>query len=467
MSSTRSAQNVGPRHRTRPEGSLLAGDEAVELAAAVGLDLELWQQSFLRDALTTRDDGRWACREAALLCPRQNGKGRVIEAVELAGLFLFDEQLILHSAHEFKTATEAFRRIWSWIESTPMLDRQVHRKLQNNNDMSIELKRGQRLRFVARTGGSARGFSGDRIILDEAYNLPDQAISALVYTTSARDNPQIWYTSSAPLPTESSTVLRRIAKRGREGDPGLCYSEFKAADDAELDDPEAWSEANPSYPFLVTDDAIRLELGVSLPADFARERLGVWPDEYEQHRVIPLEAWARCLDRSQAPSGPLAYALDVSPDGGSAAVAVSDGAMLDVVAHRAGTAWIVPELAARGDRITEIILDPAGPAGALVAPLERAGVTVREVALREHVAACGQLLTAILDGKVTHAGQEELDAAAAGADRRDVGDGGWLWSRRRSTVDISPLVAVTLARAFLPSMTRAPRIHTLSAMGET
>jgi hypothetical protein len=79
-----------------------------------------------------------------------------------------------------------------------------------------------------------------------------------------------------------------------------------------------------------------------------------------------------------------------------------------------------------------------------------------------HGAACSQLLTAVLDDKFSQPGHPGLDTAAAGADRRDVGDGGWLWSRRRSNVDISPLEAVTLARAFPPSMTRAPRIHTLS-----
>ena len=43
-----------------------------------------------------------------------------------------------------------------------------------------------------------------------------------------------------------------------------------------------------------------------------------------------------------------------------------------------------------------------------------------------------------------HLGQSELDAAVANADRRNYDDA-WLWSRRTSETDISPLVAVTLA----------------------
>jgi hypothetical protein len=40
--------------------------------------------------------------------------------------------------------------------------------------------------------------------------------------------------------------------------------------------------------------------------------------------------------------------------------------------------------------------------------------------------------------------KSELDSAVAGAVRRNVGDA-WAWGRRTSDIDISPLVAVTLA----------------------
>jgi hypothetical protein len=38
--------------------------------------------------------------------------------VELAGLFLLGEDLLIHSAHQFKTAKEHFSRVLSLIEST-------------------------------------------------------------------------------------------------------------------------------------------------------------------------------------------------------------------------------------------------------------------------------------------------------------------------------------------------------------
>src|SRR5262245_20211812 len=44
-----------------------------------------------------------------------------------------------------------------------------------------------------------------------------------------------------------------------------------------------------------------------------------------------------------------------------------------------------------------------------------------------------------------HLDQPMLNAAVEGARRRDLGDGGWTWARKATTVDLSPLVAVTLA----------------------
>ena len=38
-----------------------------------------------------------------------------------------------------------------------------------------------------------------------------------------------------------------------------------------------------------------------------------------------------------------------------------------------------------------------------------------------------------------------VTTALEGAQRRDIGDGGWGWDRKRSDVDICPLVAVTEA----------------------
>lgn len=222
---SRSAVLLGsqvPRFQTVPRARSTAGPEAIECAASAGLLLDPWQELVLNGALGELPGGKWAAPEVGLIVPRQNGKGGILEARELAGLFIFGERLILHSAHEFKTAAEAFLRLKELIVNTPDLLSQVKRGGIHtaHGEEGIELKSGQRIRFVARSTGSGRGFTGDLIVLDEAYNLSSANMSALLPTIAAKSihgNPQIWYTSSAPLPRQESDTLRRLCKRGRDG----------------------------------------------------------------------------------------------------------------------------------------------------------------------------------------------------------------------------------------------------------
>jgi hypothetical protein len=92
------------------------------------------------------------------------------------------------------------------------------------------------------------------------------------------------------------------------------------------------------------------------------------------------------------------------------------------------------------------VVDAGGPAGSLIADLEeRLGVEVVQPKAREVAAACGQLYDAVTEQTLSHLDQAPLAAALAGAQRRPLGDA-WAWARRIVSVDISPLVAVTLAK---------------------
>src|SRR5690606_12645260 len=159
-------------------------------------------------SLGERPDGKYAAFEVCALVPRQNGKGAILEARELAGLFLLDEKLILHSAHEFKTAQEAFRRVLYHVEHNAILQKRVRRVRTSHGEEGIELKSGGRRRFVARSPGPGRGFRGVGVVLAEADNLARGATGALLPTLSAGPTPQSRSSSSAGM--ESSEQLRAV-----------------------------------------------------------------------------------------------------------------------------------------------------------------------------------------------------------------------------------------------------------------
>jgi hypothetical protein len=89
---------------------------------------------------------------------------------------------------------------------------------------------------------------------------------------------------------------------------------------------------------------------------------------------------------------------------------------------------------------TALVSDPATLEPALAELLASAVTSTRDV-----VAGCGQMFDAAADDQLRHMGQAPLTDAIAGASKRDVSGGGWAWSRKNSSVDITPLVAATNA----------------------
>lgn len=453
MSSTPDEPLAGrqrPRVEYVPDYVSSAGDEAIEFCTSIGLHLDPWQRHVIQHSLGERRDGKYAAFEVGLVVPRQNGKGAVLEARELAGLFLFDEGLILHSAHEFKTAQEAFRRVLAHVQNAPDLDKRVARVRTSHGEEGIELKGGARLRFVARSTGSGRGFSGDTVILDEAYNLASEGMSALLPTLSARPNPQIWYTSSAGMTT--SEQLRKVRERGlAKQSKRLAYFEWSAPADIDLDNREGWAQANPALGIRITEEFIESERDAMDDAGFSRERLGIWFDPAAQ-MVIDGRKWSALADPDSKLDKSIVFAVDATPERSGAAIAVAgrraDGlGHVEVVDARSGTGWMV-------ERIVELhvrhkprawLLDPASAAGAWIPALQERGIEPVLVTGREMAQACGALYEDVVEGQaLRHLDQPQLNAALSGARKRLLSDA-WAWHRRDSSVDISPLVAVTLA----------------------
>jgi hypothetical protein len=99
-----------------------------------------------------------------------------------------------------------------------------------------------------------------------------------------------------------------------------------------------------------------------------------------------------------------------------------------------------------------------------VALLRELDVMVTEVTSLDVTQAHATFVAACQEGQLRHIGQPELASALTGAVRRPVGDA-YAWSRRSSGVDISPLVACTLALWGLktfPHHTREPRIFNIA-----
>lgn len=462
---------VAPAYQSVPPHSTTAGPEVADLADAIGLPLDPEQRLAL-DLMFAENGDRLAALEFAIVAPRQNIKTHLFKAAAWGDLLLFDQNLVVWSAHEFNTAMEAFRDMEELADGSPLISRRIKKISHENGGEGIEFMSGQRLRFKARTKGGGRGITGDRVFLDEWFAGQAAHLGSLLPTLAAKSmtgDPQVRYGSSAGL--VGSEMLRRLRDRGRSGtDPGLVYLEWCApegtctdpncthlvgAEGCALDDLELIGRANLALGRRISVEFVQT-MRLSMPAEeFAREFLGWWDEPAGDGAGITAEQWAACADREAVIAEPCALAVDVSPGHLSGAIAVAGGAV-HLAEHHPGTSWIVPSLLniVEEHTVTAVGIDPTGPAGALLPDLERAGFVIRTpktpkaliVSLdgREAAQACEAFLADVVAGKFVHRDQGALGAAVAAAGRRQVGDT-WKWSRRDSTVDISPLVAATAA----------------------
>lgn len=442
---------------------------ALELCEAIGFVLDPWQKYALITSLR-RDAGLdlWAAMEVGLVLPRQNGKNAVLEARQLTGLFILEERLQVHSAHLFDTSLEASRRLVHWVENTDWLMSQVKRVSRAHGEEGIELKNGCRIRFRTRTKGGGRGFTADALYLDEAMIIPVTAHGSLFPTLSARPNPQVWYTGSPVdrMIHDDGLVLSRLRARAvKGGDPRLTYFEWSVeADDPDsvpphvAQDPQSWADANPGMGYRLGPDYIEAEQRAMGAREFAVERLGVgdWFLE-DQDSVVDIALWDSLVDSNSTVVNPrhVTFAYDVSPDRSRASISVAgkrpDGMPhVELVAQDRGAGWITgwfPTRVASGGGYVgaKVITDARGPGASLVPELKRRGVEVTLVNGDEYAKACGDFVDAVTEARLRHLGQAPLRAALRGAATRPLGDGAWAWKRKGSGVDITPLVAATLA----------------------
>lgn len=398
--------------------------------------------------------------EIAVVAARQNLKTALFQMCAIGWLFVTDQRLITWSAHEFRTSQEAFRDMAELIMGYESLASRVDHVYYSHGEEAIELLTGQRLIFKARTKGGGRGLSGDKVVLDEAYALRPAHMGALVPTLSARPDPQLLYGSSSGH--FDSTVLHGIRKRGMVGSERMVYAEWSdteamscLSEDCDhetiregccLDDEQRWERANPALGRRISIEYIRSERLALPPEEFARERLGWWDEPTEAEQSLTVDDWKLLEDADAEPSGSLTLGLDVAPGHAAASIVVYGGGVLELIERRKGVGWLVPRVAEVLERqeIAAVAYDPAGPIGSLAKDFLAAGVTLTPVDGKESVRACGAIVLSVHDKAFRHRGEAEFEAAVQGARQRPVGDG-HKWSRKDSTVDISPLVAATNA----------------------
>lgn len=470
-----------PLRKLSPKTSL--GFEAIEFAEDVlGLTLLPWQKWLLIHALEVLADGTFRFRKVILLVARQNGKSFILQVLILWRMYLDGCNLTIGTAQNLDVAEEVWEGAIEFAQDNEELAEQIDKITRVNGKKTLRLQSGERYKVAAASRRGGRGFAGaELILLDELREHQSwDSWAAVTKTTQTKERAQIWGVSNAGDAT--SIVLRYLRNMAHQaiGDPdhlgeiedapeeldddlddadSVAVFEWSAEPGCSISDRDGWAQANPSLGHMISERVLAGDAKTDPEWVFRTEVLCQWSDG-SLEGPFPPGTWEATTDpASEIPEGGrFVFAVDVSWDRSTAHIAVAgnraDGLPhVEVVASRAGTDWVEPWLKERSGTpgLVGVTWQPNGaPVSSLTADDDGKLEGIPVVLWKDIGPSCGTFYDLV---KVTqehpkqglrHRPQPILDVAAATASTRPLTDS-WVWDRKKSPVDIAPLVACTAA----------------------
>lgn len=300
-------------------------------AAELGIPLRPWQEVAASYLMATGPDGYPLYREVAIVVARQNGK------TTLAKPFIVHQlregRRITHLAQVRELPRKMFGLVAESLDESLFPKRRGKGGKEHtvwprfgSGSEEILLANGGEYRIAAANRGGARGFTNDKVIIDELREMESTEIMEAAESTILTSPwGQIVYFSNAG--TDESVVLNALRKRA-QSDPSLAYLEWSADPDLDAGDRRGWLEANPS----VGHDPVLLD---SLERAYQRHRLGGTMPIFETENLcrwvhtmrpalVTSEQWDACRTAERPPRPQRQHvAVSMDPDGARASAAVA------------------------------------------------------------------------------------------------------------------------------------------------
>lgn len=446
---------------TNCQYSQTAGKGAIDLYKATGQSLFEWQEIQI-NAIEAIEDGLWKYMKYGLCVSRRNGKGEILAAREFDGIVNRKEK-ICHTAHRTTTSHDAFVRLYTLLKKAGYIEHSKKKKQMPERSFfaskqygleHIEINDGGIIDFRTRTNNGGLGEGFDLLIIDEAQEYTSKQESALAYTVSASENPQIIMTGTPPTATSGGDVFQKLREsvlQGTAQETGWSeWSIEKQLDD--IDNPEIWYEYNPSLGLQLKERNIRAELSTGV-IDFNIQRLGHWLS-YNRKSAISAAEWdALKVDTPPELTNRYYIGVKYGKDGVNAAASIAvktvDGDVfietLDCVPCRNGDGWILEYL--HNPKVEAVIVDGANGQKILSDEMEKYGYKkpiLPKVA--EIITANAMFEQAITRKTIRHTGQTSLRQSVTNCEKRAIGSNGGFGYRSISDVyDVAILESAALA----------------------
>ena len=436
-------------------------------------------QKFELDLMLAVDEfGAPAATSIGISKPRQNGKSYSARNYA-AYKSVFEHKRVLYSAHHSSTTHKMFLELLNLFENPeryPDFAADVKYIVKARGLEGIYFKDwtdengiihdGGCIEFQTRTNSGARGGTYSVIIIDEAQELTEDELAAILPTISAAADvddyfamPQIIYLGTPPDDTCHGTVFKGLHDKAHLPDPPLTtwWLEWSITDVDKVTDEtviECAYETNPAMGFRISEKTVLNEYHSMALDKFCRERLGWWTPIRQEHinYAIDKKLWDACKSKELKPEGKTAYAVKFSADGSEVclcgAVIPDDGpARISLIERKPagyGTQWLADWLNARYEKASCVVIDGRNGVDVLIdkiTPTWRMRGSVIKPSAKDVIAAVSLVMDSLNERTLTwYAEQIDLRDSAVNAVKRPI-SGGWGFGGDNST----PIEACALA----------------------
>ena len=435
-----------------------------------------WQAGVIREGMAKTAEGKWASREVGVLASRQNGKNGAIEEVEIGWMVDEPGVQILHTAHKYKTAMKAMKRLVLLLKASPALWAKIKKNgiRYANGAESIEFENGSTIHYSTRTNQGGRGESYDRIVFDEAMVLSEAAYAAIKPLLTTADQPgregpggQAWFLGSAADSDsqEHCGQWSSLRDRAHDKEPRLLWLEWSAPEPPEgatrqeraawRADRHNWALANPSLGYLITEEYIEDELRSARASlekwEIERLSVGRWPKPFTEHDpVIDGSVWRDMSELKPTVRGPIAISLDMTSDLSTCALSAATKTAGDRIRIELGYHGSPSDIV---ERVVDIIhrwnpcafvINSSSPARAFVARFVELGIEPVLSTASDAAAADVGFVEDAQGRRLSHAGDERIDDAVATVRKRELSGGRFTWDYTEG--DVTTMRTVSLAR---------------------
>jgi type IV secretory pathway protease TraF len=401
-------------------------------------------------------------RESVIVLPKANAKTTAVAGVGLYHLATTPEAEAIIVASSRDQAAILLDAVRGFVRRNPALARQLA-----VTQRTVTYPRlGGRLRVLSADANTADGTIPSLAVCDELHRHRSGELYAVLRDGLDKRGGQMLTISTAGIRGESPLWDLReralaLPSARRDGcrvtahsaDGQFALMEWSLSDGMDPDDMGVVKGANPLSIHSVASLRERHDSPSTIPSEWKRFGCNMWVERAEVEAVIDGPTWAALLDTEASPLPPLCLAIDSTMDQSAAAVAIAgfvdergERALVDLVEHGSGLAWSLERVVelSRRHETTGCVVDPGGPAAALIPRLEERAINVIQTSTREVSMASTGFLQAVTSGTVCHRGAEPLTASVQGAVKRSLAQT-WAFDRRRSLADPSPLMAAVLA----------------------